>query len=144
MIELVIEKLSSLVDPLMSFAKDRRELKDNALRAISVALNETCLYQQRIAAGDPYKRELEEQLSRYWAAAAIPIRHVDRELADLCEHKADYWVSPREWDRDKFREIGIALDQMRARYRALLAGKRKGAMKRGSTSSSPAGKPRRR
>lgn len=41
MLSFVIEKLISLMGPIATLSKDKRELKDNALRAISIALQET-------------------------------------------------------------------------------------------------------
>ncbi|APV45340.1 hypothetical protein Dform_02027 [Dehalogenimonas formicexedens] len=44
MIEFVVDRLIILLGNLKVFGRDRRELRDNALRAISYALNETYLY----------------------------------------------------------------------------------------------------
>jgi len=104
----------------MDLTKDRRELKDNALRAISHALTETYLYYRRMELGKGRDNDIEAQLSKYWSAAAIPIRHIDPNLAQLCEHKSDYWVNPDRWDQKKVKKIGIGLEQVRKRYRALL------------------------
>jgi hypothetical protein len=67
---------------------------------------------------------LESQLpSIYWSAAAIPIRHIDRKLADICEMKSKYWVNPEHWDPNHPNDMSIELDRVRKRYRRLLKGK---------------------
>lgn len=120
MIEYVIDKLSALIEPAAAFSKERRELRDNALRAISHALNETYLYYRGMELGKPRDHDTEAQLAKYWSAAAIPLRHIDGELAMLCDQKSEYWINPDNWDQNKIKEIGIGLDSVRARYRKLL------------------------
>lgn len=121
MIEWVVERLVSLLGPISALGKEKRELGDNALRAISHALNETYLYYRDIEQGKKRNRDVEAQLSRYWSAAAIPIRHIDKELAQICEYKSEYWVNPDTWDDHKVKKLGIGLEEVRNKYRALLA-----------------------
>jgi hypothetical protein len=59
-------------------------------------------------------------LSRYWSAAAIPLRHIDNELAQICEYKSEYWVNPESWDPLRIQQLGIGLKDVRERYRRLL------------------------
>ena len=124
MIETVLTRLLGFADPLMTLSKNRREKHDNALKAISHALNETCLYQASIARGKSRNLDVEEQLSRYWAAAAVPVRHLDKELAEICEHKSNYWVNPETWGPRKIKLIGMRLDEVRQRYMDLLTSRR--------------------
>jgi hypothetical protein len=44
MLSQVIEGVVKLLGPIATLSKDRRELKDSALRAISTALDETYIY----------------------------------------------------------------------------------------------------
>ena len=44
MMEWVVERLISLLGPIATMTKDKRDLQDNALRSISHALQETKLY----------------------------------------------------------------------------------------------------
>jgi len=44
MLEMIAGKLTALLGPLRAMSKDNREMRDNALRAVSHALNETCIY----------------------------------------------------------------------------------------------------
>lgn len=64
-------------------------------------------------------------MSNYWTAAAIPIRHLNQDLAMTCEYKANYWLNPDNWTEDQIHEYGIALDGVRKKYRDLLAPKSK-------------------
>jgi hypothetical protein len=120
MITFVIEKLIGLIGPVASLSKERRELRDNALRSISHALDETYLYYRDLDRGKPRNFETEAQLAKYWSAAAIPIRHIDEELALICDQKSEYWLNPENWDQERVKEVGIALDDVRKHYRELL------------------------
>lgn len=120
MIEHVIEALGNLLDQIPQLRRDRRELHDNALRAVSHALTETYLYYRRIDRDEARDLDVEAQLSKYWSAAAIPLRHLDADLAGLCEHKFEYWLNPEKWSPARVRQVGIGLDEMRHRYRRLL------------------------
>ena len=103
MLEMILSRLIALLGPLRAMSKDNREMRDNALRSISHALNETCIYYRTIERGKGRDTEVEDQLSRYWAAAAIPIRHLDPELAQICQYKSDYWLNPDEWTPEQWR-----------------------------------------
>jgi hypothetical protein len=100
MLEFVIEKLIALLGPIATLSKEKRELKDNALRSVSTALRETQLYYRDLGKGKERSMDIEAQLAKYWSAAAIPLRHIDEELAMACEHKAEYWVNPEQWSDD--------------------------------------------
>ncbi|QNN69421.1 hypothetical protein [Thermomonas carbonis] len=121
MLEWVVERLIGLLGPIAQLQKDKRELADNALRAVSQALNETFLYYRDFEASQAIDPQREAQLVRLWSAAAIPLRHIDAELAGVCEHKAEYWVNPRSWDHQKIEQFGIGLENVRERYRSMLA-----------------------
>ena len=123
MIEWVVERVSALIPAIEKLSVAKREMKDNALRAISHALNETYLYYSSLENGKRRNREIEAQLSRYWAAAAIPLRHLDQELASVCEHKSEYWVNPDSWGQARVDQLGIGLKKVRNQYRTLLAPK---------------------
>lgn len=120
MLEMVATKLTALLGPLRAMSKDNREMRDNALRAISHALNETYIYYRGLDRGEERNLEIEDQLSRYWAAAAIPIRNLDSELAMICEHKSEYWLNPEQWTSEQVSEFGIELERVRDNYRNLL------------------------
>ena len=124
MIEWVVEKFIALIPSFEKAASLRRDFQDNALRSISHALNETFIYYRDIDAGKPRNQEVEAQLSRYWAAAAIPLRHIDRELAEICEYKSEYWLNPEHWSQEQVEQVGIGLQKVRDQYRSLLAPKK--------------------
>jgi sugar lactone lactonase YvrE len=120
MITFVIEKLLGLIGPIANLSKERRELRDNALNSICLALDETYLYYRDLDHGRPRNLDREAQLAKYWSAAAIPIRHIDADLALTCDQKSEYWLNPETWGDQRVREVGIALDGVRTRYRSLL------------------------
>lgn len=121
MLEFIVTQFSALIKPLQELSKDKRDLRDNALRAISHALTETYLYYRDLDKGKPKSPDIERQLANYWAAAAIPLRHIDQDLAMTCEFKAEYWVNSDNWTEDQIHEHGIALDGLKQTYRKLLS-----------------------
>lgn len=121
MIEHVIDSFIKLLGPIATLGREKRELKDNALRAISHALTETKIYYAGLTTRNNARNlETESQLAKYWAAAAIPLRHIDEELALICEHKAEYWVSPEMWQYDRLAELSIKLDDVSDAYKRLI------------------------
>jgi hypothetical protein len=116
----LVNALFGLVPSLIALPKERRELKDTALRAILVALDETYLYYRDIQRRKERDLEREAQLVKYWSAAAIPMRHVDRDLSVRCDLKAEYWLNPEEYDEDTIAALGIGLESVRNAYRTLL------------------------
>lgn len=123
MMEWVVERLVSLLGPIATMTKDKRDLQDNALRAISFALQETKIYYRDLEVGKERSQETENQLVKYWSAAAIPLRHIDRELAINCEDKAEYWINPERFSNEDIKEMGIRLTDLSAAYRKLVAPK---------------------
>lgn len=119
MLEYVIDKLIGLLGPIATLSKEKRELKDSALRGISIALNETKLYYRDRGRGKERDMDKEAQLANYWAAAAIPLRHIDEELAMTCQYKADFWTDPDHWSNDEIERIGIKLNDVSDAYRKL-------------------------
>jgi hypothetical protein len=119
MLEYVVERLIGLLGPIATLSKDKRELKDNALRAISTALLETKLYYRDRQTGKPRNLDTEAQLAKYWSAAAIPLRHIDQELATTCEYKADFWVGPENWTDEELERVGIKLEDVTRAYRTM-------------------------
>jgi hypothetical protein len=120
MIEYVLGQFNALIKPIQDITKDKRELRDNALRAISHALNETRIYYQGRERGRERNLDIEAQLAKYWAAAAIPITHIDPELAMVCEQKCEYWINPDNWTDDEIAQNGIALADLVKTYRKML------------------------
>jgi hypothetical protein len=120
MIQEILDGLTKILGPIATLSKDRRELKDSALRAISNALDETFLYYRDLDKDSPRNMEREALLAKYWSAAAIPMRHFDERLANICDHKSEYWVNPDNYETTHIKELGIGLDDVRQAYRKML------------------------
>lgn len=121
MLTQVIEGVVKLLGPVATLSKDRRELKDSALRAISTALDETYLYYRDLGKGSQRNMDREAQLAKYWSAAAIPMRHFDDQLANICDHKSEYWVNPDNYSDEEVVNLGIELGEVRQAYRKMLS-----------------------
>ena len=111
---------ATFLHDIINLPKNKIDIRDKALRSISHALTETCLYIKQYTNLGKRDSETETQLSRYWSAAAIPLRHIDRELSEICEYKNEIWIDPRNWDPAKTKGISIDLDTVREKYIATL------------------------
>jgi len=120
MITQILDGLSKILGPIATLSKERQELKDSALRAISTALNETYLYYRDMEHGSQRNLEREAQLVKYWSAAAIPMRHFDEDLSYICDQKSEYWVNPNNYSSDDIENLGIGLNNVRQAYRQML------------------------
>jgi len=116
----IIQSLTNILGPIATANKENESKKDNALRALSYALDETCLYYRDIKNGHLKDRDRETQLVRYWSAAAIPLRHFDSGLAEICDRKSEYWLDPENYDDNQIEQMGIQLNDVRNAYRQLL------------------------
>lgn len=121
MIKDILDGLIKILGPIATLSKERRELKNLALRTISNALDETYLYYRDLNLGARKSLDREALLVKYWSAAAIPIRHFDSDLAVICDRKAEYWVNPDNYDEAQVKELGIGLNDVRNAYRKLLS-----------------------
>jgi len=92
--------------------RDRDEQTDNALRALYVALTETYAYAEELRNGKANDRKREYEIAGLWNAASIPLRHVDRRLAERCNMKGSYWMEPEVWDAGRVRRNAITLRRM--------------------------------
>jgi len=119
MIEWVVDKVFEIIPALSELRSTQRELADEAITRISDALTETSIYVTHIGDGGEPDTARQEELARLWARAAIPIRHIDQELSDICENKSRYWINPGDWPPDLVKEKGIGIYQVRDRYRDL-------------------------
>ena len=115
-----IDGLWSLKDRIAARLSGTQREKQAALRAISVALDETYFYYERRRAGEPRDRNSEQRLARYWSAAAISVRAIDRNLALVLDRKSEYWVRPDGWTDQEVVRAGIRLEKVRQRYRSML------------------------
>ena len=120
MIREILDGLTKILGPIATLSKDRRELKDSALRAISNALDETYLYYRDLDTGSARNPEREALLAKYWSAAAIPMRHFDEQLSNTCDHKSEFWINPSNYDIEDIKNLGIGLDDVRQAYRKML------------------------
>lgn len=103
----------------MTLTKDRRILRDTALESISIALRETQIYYRDLGRGDSRNMDREAQLVKLWSVAAIPLRHIDQDLALICDQKAEYWLTPEQWTEQEIISCGIRLEDVTRAYRQL-------------------------
>ena len=115
--------VNGLLGLLGNFREDRthsQEQKGHALSAIISASNETKIYIQRVQRSGNTDRETEEKLSRLWAAASVPLRHFDHDLAERCLRKSEYWLNPENYSATDIAKFRIGIDQVYKEAKKLL------------------------
>lgn len=116
----VVPGLNGLLNYLATERRERRIQRDQALTAIYTAATETKIYLERLRRRTRRNRRTEEQLVRLWRLAAIPVAHFDRELANKCLHKADYWLSPKTWVKKDVEKMCTGIIEIHDQARKLL------------------------
>lgn len=52
------------------------------------------------------------RIIRLWREAALKLRYVDRDLAQRCAIKSEYWTNPEEWSVRRIRRARIDIDRI--------------------------------
>ena len=116
----MIEGLKALLEYFRDERHRREDKADAALAAIYAAANETKLYIRSTQRTGKSNRQKEEELSRLWTSAAVPIRHFNRDLAERCLMKGRYWVDPASWTVEQIVLFRIGIDEVFEAARELL------------------------
>lgn len=119
----------ALIDRLLAalgLIRENRRLQseriDKALYALYMALNETRSYVSSLNRGMPRNSEKEYAIARLWSDASVPLRTIDRDLAERCFIKSGYWLEPDTWSELMIKEQRIGLTQVLKSTRNLLMG----------------------
>jgi hypothetical protein len=102
--------------------KHRNERTDQALYALYAALNETKSYITDLDSGKKRDRKREWAIAKLWHNASVPLRDIDRNLAERCFMKGSYWLEPDTWTDMMIKRKRIKLDQVMRSTRELLMG----------------------
>ena len=120
MYQYLIEKLLDLAKQYQTSNEKRLIIEDLAIAALLKALNETQLYYTDIESGMEKNRDSEKKLVALWSEAAIPLRKVDPNFAEICQTKSEYWLNPSEWKPEEIHNNGIGLRDVAEKYKNLL------------------------
>jgi hypothetical protein len=100
--------------------KQRNEKIDQALYALYTALNETKAYIDDLDSGKKRNRKREWAIAKLWHDASVPLRGIDRDLAERCFIKGSFWLEPDTWTDVMIKRKRIKLDQVMRSTRKLL------------------------
>jgi len=100
--------------------KHRNERTDQALYALYAALNETKAYIDLLNSGKKRNRKMEWAIAKLWHDASVPLRNIDRDLAERCFIKGSYWLEPDTWTDLMIKKKRIKLEQVLKSTRNLL------------------------
>jgi hypothetical protein len=103
---------------------DKANLENNkedkiALKSIYIALSETKFYFTDRKTM-PQDRNRERQISKLWFDASTELKHIDRELAQMCFLKGDFWTDPDNWKQNDGEKINISIEEMTRLSKGLL------------------------
>jgi hypothetical protein len=116
----LFDKTLSVLGLIREQKKQRTEKIDQALLALFAALTETRSYLSDLQNGKPTDKERQFAIARLWNTASVPLREIDRDLAERCFLKGGYWMEPEAWDQKQIEAKGIAIDSVFEATRQLL------------------------
>lgn len=112
MLDRVVSGLLGLLGNIRDDRINTQNKKDLAVSLILTAVNETKIYLRRNQRTNKRSRKREEKLSRLWSAAAIPLNRFNRDLAERCLQKSEYWLNPENYTSADIKKFRIGLDQV--------------------------------
>lgn len=112
MLDKVVTGLLGLLGNIREDRVQTQDKKDLAISSILMAVNETKIYLRRNQRTNKRSRKVEEKLSMLWSAAAIPLHRFNRDLAERCLQKSDYWLNPEHYTASDIKKFRIGLDQV--------------------------------
>ncbi|SRR5579883_564875 len=103
-------------------AQDNQQTRA-ALQSVTFAATETRAY-IALTRDQPAARNREKEvaLAHLWERAGIDIYQINRDLAERCLLKADFWSDPQGWTLAEKDDSRIRLDELSAEARSLLLG----------------------
>lgn len=116
----IFDRLLAAVGLLRASERERDEKTAQALYALYTALNETKAYISYLESGKRRNRKREFAIARLWHDASVPLRRVDRDLAERCFSKGSYWLEPDTWSELMINRKRIGLNQVMKSTRDLL------------------------
>ena len=116
----IFNRLLAAVGLIRAKQKEKSERTDQALYALYTALNETKAYVSYLQTGKERDRKREFAIAKLWHDASVPLRKVDRDLAERCFIKGSYWLEPDTWSELMINRKRIGLNQVIKSTRELL------------------------
>ncbi len=116
----LFDKALSVLGLIREGKKRRTDKTDQALLALLAALAETRVYMSELKSGKCRSQEREMSIARLWHTASVPLREIDKELAERCFMKGSYWLEPEAWDNRQIDAKNIAIESMFEATRKLL------------------------
>ena len=113
----ITDRLLDIINLVRNGKLQQDKRTDEALSQAYAALVRTQAYANRNGARN---HDTEHKISELWYQASIPLRHIDNELANICNLKGGYWSNPKAWDELDTGEYDIALSNVEKKLRDLL------------------------
>ena len=118
----IFDRFLAAIGSLRAKQKEKSERTDQALYALYTALNETKAYVSYLESGEKCNKKREFAIAKLWHDASVPLRKVDRNLAERCSIKGSYWLEPDTWSELMINRKRIGLNQVIESTRDLLMG----------------------
>ena len=108
----IFDRLLAAIGLIREEMRRKSQRTDKSLYALYTALIETKSYMTYLRSGNKKDRDREETIARFWHDASVPLRKVDRDLAERCFLKGSYWLEPDTWSASMIENKRIGLEQV--------------------------------
>ena len=93
----------------------------NALKTLYKALSETKSYfSERENKLINRNRDKEREISNLWFEASVEIKNINKQLAERCFLKGEFWTDPINWRNNDKEKLDISLSEMTLLSKQLL------------------------
>jgi hypothetical protein len=116
----LFDKTIAVLGLIRENKKQRTEKPDQALTALYTALAETKAYMADLKSGKPEDKQRQFAIARLWNTASVPLREIDKDLAERCFLKGSYWMEPEAWNQAQLEAKRITIDSVFDATRQLL------------------------
>ena len=114
------EAILQLVDLFRGERRYNRELRDQALGAINIAVVATRKYEAKFGESSGTDPEAQAEIGGLWLEAARQTRDVSEDFTSVLHDKAMYWFQNFEWGPEEVKDRRIDWDSIDAEIRELL------------------------
>ena len=108
----LFDKTLAVLGLIRDQKRQRTERTDQALLALYAALAETRSYMSELKQGTAQDTARQFAIAQLWYRASVPLRRIDKDLAERCFLKGGYWMEPNVWEQSQLETKRITIDSV--------------------------------